>query len=180
MKAAPASLRPQRGHALVEFGFVGLYFFIALFMLVEVTRAVYVWSMLSSVTRMVARAAIVTIPTEAALKPAKVKAIVAGLDDKSTVFGTDITIDTIRVKYLGFDLNEVPVPASGNANITACKANPQGASCARFVQVQMCQAGTDCDRLEYIPFVPFLTTITVPTFVTILPVQSLGCAEPCT
>jgi Flp pilus assembly protein TadG len=180
MKAAPACLRRQRGLAAIEFALVGLAFVIALFVLVEATRVVYMLSMLSQVTRMVARAAIVTSPTAAALKPAKVKAIVAGPDDRSTAFGTDVTVDTIQVKYLGFDLNPVPAPASGNANIAACTAAPKGPACARFVQVQLCQAGTDCDHLEFKPALPLLATIRVPTFLTILPVQSLGCAGPCT
>ncbi len=181
MKPAAARLGAQRGVAAVEFAVVGLVFIALLLALVELTRAMYMWSMLSNVTRMVARAAIVTAPTAAALKPAIVKAIAAGPDDKSTAYGVDVTVDTIQVKFLNQDLSQMAAPpASGNANIASCQASPAGAACARFVQVQVCQAGTDCDRLEFAPVAPFLPVMRLPTFLTILPVQSLGCTDPCT
>jgi hypothetical protein len=180
MRRAAARPAAQRGAAAVECAIVGMAFITLLFALLDITRAVYMWSMLSNVTRMVARAAIVTAPTTAALKPAVVKAIVAGADGKSTAFGVDVTVDTIQVKFLTFDFNPIGTPpASGNANIASCTANPAGAACARFVQVQVCKAGTDCSRLEFKPALPFLPTILVPTFLTILPVQSLGCTDPC-
>jgi hypothetical protein len=180
MRRAAARLAAQRGVAAVEFAILGMAFITLLFALLETTRAVYMWSMLSNVTRMVARAAIVTAPNATALKPAVAKAIVAGADGRSTAFGVDVTVDTIQVKYLTLDFNPIGTPpASGNANIANCTANPAGSNCARFVQVQVCKAGTDCDQLEFKPALPFLMTIRVPTFLTILPVQSLGCTDPC-
>lgn len=181
MKPAAVSPGAQRGVAAIEFLFAGSAFIILMFVLLEFTRAMYMWSMLSNVTRMVARAAIVTAPTAAALKPHVVRAILAGPGDRSTAFGTDVTVDTIQVKYLTLNFNQIGVPpVSGNANIASCKTNPAGTDCARFVQVQVCQAGTDCERLEFKPVLPFLPIIRVPTFLTILPVQSLGCTDSCT
>lgn len=180
MKPAAARLGAQRGVAAIEFAFAGFSFSVLLFVLLEFTRALYMWSMLSNVTRMVARAAIVTAPTTAALEPHVKKAIAAGPDKKSTAFGDNVTVDTIQVKYLTLDFNQIGAPpASGNANVDNCQANAAGPNCARFVQVRVCKAGTDCEPLEFTPALPFLPKIEVPTFLTILPVQSLGCADPC-
>ncbi len=181
MSAARASLRRQCGAAAIEFALIAMVFVTTAVAMLEVARAMYMWSMLASVTRTVARAAIVTSPAPGALNPARIKAIQAGPDGKSTAFGADVTVDTIQVKYLSLQLNPVAaVPANGNDNIDTCQLDPAGPACVRFVQVQLCQAGTDCNQLEFKPVLPFLPNIKVPTFLTLLPVQGMGCTGLCT
>ncbi len=180
MKRRPNLQGRQGGAAAFEFAIAAIAFFIAMFMMIEVLRAVYVWNMLATVTRQVARAAIVAPPTPDALVSVRRNAILADTNDKSTAFGADVTADTIQVKYFNLQLNAVSsLPATGNANAQACHANPASASCVRFVQVQICEAGSDCTPLQFQPAFPLLPKIDLPTFLTLLPAQSLGCTGDC-
>lgn len=182
MKRRAPSRGRQRGVVAIEFAYAAPSFIAVMFIMMEVLRAMYVWNMLAAVTRSVARAAIVAAPANAtdAVRDVRKNAILA-VDDKSTAFGVNVTVDTIRVSYLNLQLNTVSaLPPTGNDNVHTCNANPASVNCVRFVQVQVCEEATDCKPLQYKPVLPILPSFNMPSFVTILPAQSLGCTGDCT
>ena len=150
MRAALATLRRPHGYAAVEFSAGLMVFVLALFAMFDSWRALYTWNTLSAATRSVARTAIVSAINGSAIDAAKVKAILA-VDGKSTSLGPDVEVGAIEVQYLNLALTQVAsLPASGNANVTTCSANPSAANCVRFVQVRMCQPNSNgCAPLTF-------------------------------
>jgi Flp pilus assembly protein TadG len=186
MRRAPIRRQRPGGFAAVEFAAGLVVFMYIVFTLFDIGRAVYYWNTMAHVTRTVARAAIVTGPNSAALATAKANAIMAGTDGNSTLLGSMVTVDSIKVSYLDLAFNPVAaLPANGNVNVDNCQLNAASASCIRFVQVQMCAPNTDCTPLQFKPVLPYFWplladgVIKAPSFLTILPVQGMGCTAPC-
>ncbi len=177
MKAARLPRLRLRGTTTIEFAASLLAFIIALFVMLDVCRALFMWNALAGVTRTVARTAIVNAPFGAAVDSARSTAILA-VNGSSSYLGSEVTTDAIQVKYLNLAFNAVAATsANSSTNRTTCHNNPAADDCIRFVQVQICKPNTSpCAPLTFTPLLPLFGPISiVPTFVTILPAQGLGC-----
>lgn len=173
-------LASQRGVAAVEFALVAIIFLTMLFGVIEFARLLFTWSSMQEVTRRVARTASVTTFVGPAIEDAKKAIIAADPGGVSRLYGRELTVDRIQVRYLNSLLGVVGTPASPDVNITTCRNNPASPSCIRFVRVRICQAGTDCTPVEFKPVVPIFPAVTMPVFPVVTPAQSLGCTPPCT
>lgn len=179
--AVPPRARAQRGATAVEFAVTALVFFTFVFGVIELARALYMWSTLVEVTRRAARgAATVDFSSPAALAAVKHKAIFADLPGGMPLRG-NLTEHNLSIDYLNGSLVRVdPMPACPPQNIVNCTLDPEGASCIRFVRVRLCQesSGASCTPVNYVPLVgaDFFPgdPMKIPTFATVTPVATLG------
>jgi hypothetical protein len=177
----------QRGAAVAEFALSVVIFFVALFFVMELARVLYLWNTLQEATRRAAAAAAVSDFSNAATMNAIRQAAVLRDSAGSLPLGTPVTDAHIRIDYLSLtrnadsSLSMTPIPAASlpacpaRAHIN-CIANPNGASCIRFVRVRLCAPGTDaCGDVQYQPLFP-LTGINhvLPQATTITKAESLG------
>lgn len=179
--SAPCSrLSAQRGTTAVEFAMTAMLFFVFIFGLIELSRAMYLWNTMAEVTRRAARAAAITDFTDpAAMALVRRKALF-----RSTAGGLplapEITDAHLTVSYLRSNLAPVsPAPDCPAQNIINCAADPDGASCIRFVQVRLCvPGGAGCTRVPYTSMIAldslFSGAFHFPTFATVTPASSLG------
>ncbi|MES2297142.1 MAG: TadE family protein [Pseudomonadota bacterium] len=174
--------RRRGGATIVEFAFAASIFLTLMFGALEFARMLFVWNSMQEVTRRAARAAVVSNFTDnAALAQLKAAAVFADPQHPTSIFGTDVGADHIRITYLNRDLAEVsPLPASPNANLANCASTPAAAACIRFVRVQICAngSGAACEAVHYSPIVPVFPALSMPLFPVIIPAQSLGCGIP--
>jgi hypothetical protein len=177
----------QRGAALAEFSLSVVIFFIAMFFVMETARAVYMWNTLQEATRRAAHAAAMSdFSNPAAMDRVRQAAILrnnAGL----LPMGTPVSDAHIRIDYLSLthnadgSLSMTPIPAAGMPSCPArahlnCIANPNGASCIRFVRVRLCSPDTDeCGEVHYQPLLPLIAiNHALPQATTIAKAESLG------
>jgi Flp pilus assembly protein TadG len=170
--------RAQRGFAAVEFAFVALFFFTYIVAIMELSRALFLWNTMTEVTRRAARAAAVgafDAPSQTALRQH------AMFDTNSLPLESNITDLHLATDYLEADAMTpiATMPASAAENLVNCTANPNGASCVRFVRVRLCIGGpAACALIPYTTmtglesFVP--GSFTFPRFTTISPIGTLG------
>jgi Flp pilus assembly protein TadG len=166
-----------RGAALVEMALAVPVLVMLVFGAIEIMRAIYTWNAVHAVMYQVGRAAATAAFNSASLDTVKSSALL--MNGGVSGIAPDVGVGNIDVKYLSLDLNEVSAPADANLNIANCKAAPAGAACVRFVQVRLC-SGSSCDAVKFHPIMPVLPQIAMPSFLTIVPVQSLACSTPCT
>jgi Flp pilus assembly protein TadG len=143
----------QTGSYTVEFAIVGLLFFILLFAAIEVGRVLYTWHGLAEATRRGARIAAVCPVGHSA--PAKV-AVFSSPDgaDGSPIF-PGLSTANVVVQYLDRYGGTITSPAS---NFNAI----------RYVRVAI-------EGYQHQFLVPlFTSTLSAPTFETVLPRESLG------
>jgi len=179
--------QPQRGATVVEFALSVVCFFTAMFFVMEVARVLYVWNTLQEATRRAAAAAAVSDFSNAATMDAIRQAAVLRSSAGTLPLGTPVTDAHIRIDYLALtrngdnSLSMTPIAAASlpacpaRAHIN-CVANPNGASCIRFVRARLCAPGTDaCGEVQYQPLFP-LTGINhaLPQATTIVKAESLG------
>lgn len=177
----------QRGATVAEFALSVVIFFVALFFVMELARVLYLWNTLQEATRHAAAAAAVSDFSNAATMNAIRQAAVLRDSAGTLPLGTPVTDAHIRIDYLSLTRNAdnsltmTPIPAASlpacpaRAHIN-CIANPNGASCIRFVRVRLCAPGADaCGDVQYQPLFP-LTGInhTLPQATTITKAESLG------
>jgi hypothetical protein len=179
--------RPQGGATLAEFALCVLVFLGVLFFVTEAMRAMYMWNTLQEVTRRAARAAAIgDFSDPAAMDAIRQSAVMR--DSAGTLpLGTPVTDAHVRIDYLSLtrnadgSLSMTPIPA---ASLPACPvrahlnciANPNGASCIRFVRARICApGGAGCDAVNYEPLFP-LTGIgnALSQATTIAKAESLG------
>ncbi len=171
----------QGGSTAVEFALTSMLFFIFIFGIVELARALYMWGTMVEVTQRAARAAAAIDFTQAGqLSVAREAAIFANLPGGLPLRG-ELGPDNLSVDYLNASLTVVnPLPACPAQNLINCSADPDGASCIRFVRVRLCTAGggASCTRVDYVPIVGagFFPggPLQFPTFAAVTPVTSLG------
>jgi len=181
------SRQRQRGATVAEFALSVVIFFVALFFVMELARVLYLWNTLQEATRRAAAAAAVSDFSNAATMNAIRQAAVLRDSAGTLPLGTPVTDAHIRIDYLSLtrnadnSLSMTPIPAASlpacpaRAHIN-CIANPNGASCIRFVRVRLCAPGTDaCGDVQYQPLFP-LTGINhvLPQATTITKAESLG------
>lgn len=181
-RSAPSPRRAaQRGVAAVEFALGAMLFFIFIFGVIELARALYMWSTMIEVTRRAARSAANTDFTNPVLlQAAASKAMFDELPGGLPLRG-NIRADNLAIDYLNNNLDPVsPMPSCPAQNIARCNADPNGGSCIRFVRVRLCVAGggAACARVDYQPIVSanFFPggPLQFPTFATVTPAGTLG------
>ena len=157
--------RRQGGVFAVEFAMLALLFFLFLFAMLELARAVYVWNMVHEITRRAARGAAVTDFSDAgALQAVRAHAVLRTTPG-ALPLGGGISDAYVRIDYLsqaaGGALAAVPVtvmPGCPQRNRINCLDDPHGASCIRFVRARLCVPGDGarCERVPYRPVLPLL------------------------
>ena len=170
----------QRGATAVEFAWCATLFFAFVFGMIELSRALYLWNTMTEVTRRAARTASVSAfdaPTKAQVQHQ------AMFDSDKLPMAGDITDQHLAIDYLQSDA-VTPVaamPLCPTANLINCTANPNGASCIRYVRVRLCLDGPgNCSRIPYTTmtglenFLPSAFSFSFPRFTTISPIGSLG------
>jgi hypothetical protein len=190
------NLRPRRqrqgGIFAVEFAMLALLFFLFLFAMLEVARAVYVWNMVHEITRRAARAAAVTDfsnagALQAVRAPAVLRAAPGVLPLGGGISDAHVRIDYLSESGSGAALAAVPVtamPGCPQRNRIHCLDDSRGASCIRFVRARLCQPGdgTRCEGVPYRPVLPLLGmmfpsgegAIRLPSATTMAVAESLG------
>jgi hypothetical protein len=173
--------RSQRGVAAVEFALGAMLFFTFVFGVIELARALYMWSTMIEVTRRAARSAAAADFSEpGALDAIRSKAmfneIPGGLPLRGNLGPANLSID-----YLNGSMDRIdPMPACPEENIINCNTDPDGASCIRFVRVRLCaeNSGAACSRVDYVPIISanFFpgAPLKYPTFATVTPAATLG------
>jgi len=179
--ATRRSLAAQCGATAVEFSFAAMVFFTFVFGVIELARAMYMWSTMVEVTRRAARfASAANFAAPLALADVKHRAMFADLPGGLPLRG-DVSENNLLIDYLNGSLAPVdPMPACPEQNIINCNIDPEGDSCIRFVRVRLCveSSGASCSRVDYVPMVGagFFPggPLQFPTFATVTPVATLG------
>ena len=142
----------QRGVYTVEFAVVGVVFFMVLFGVIEIARALFVWNTITEATRRGARVAAVCPPNHGAIAEIAVLNNPGGGSASSVING--LTTGNVTVEYLDAD-------------------GAAGAIGAEIAYVRVTITGYQHNLI--IPFLPAsATTLTVPPFSTTVPAESLG------
>ena len=144
----------QKGMTTVEFAIIGMLFFIILFGIVEVGRALFVWNGLADITRRAARIGAVCPPNDTSVIRTAIYNAAGNAGTSSLISGLDPSDVTIR--YLDSTLAIQPNPAT------------TGFSGVKYVQASI--SGYTHQML--IP--TFNINLTPPTFTTTVPAESLG------
>ena len=184
--------RRQGGVFAVEFAMLALLFFLFLFAMLELARAVYVWNMVHEITRRAARGAAVTDFSDAgALQAVRTHAVLRATPG-ALPLGGGISDAYVRIDYLsqaasGAALAAVPVtvmPGCPQRNRINCLNDPNGASCIRFVRARLCVPGDGgrCESVPYRPILPLLGVmfpsgagaVRLPSGATVAVAESLG------
>jgi TadE-like protein len=187
--------RRQGGVFAVEFAMLAVIFFIFLFAMLEVARAVYLWNMVHEVTRRAARgAAVADFSNAAALQAVREQAILR-VGPGRLPLGGGISDAYVRIDYLsqGSGSTPLPLPVSvlpgcPQRNRINCLNDPHGASCIRFVRARLCVPGGgagQCERVPYRPILPMLDmmfpsgaqAVRLPSGATMAVAESLGYHE---
>ena len=142
--------RFQTGSVTVELAMVGLFFIFIMLAVLETGRMMFTWNALTEATRLGARAASVC-----AVQAPVIKTISAF---NGGGFITGLEAEHININYL-----------NGNGNVIGAPTpqNPAGYLAINFVQVTI-------QGFNYNLLIPGIGPITLPTFTTTLPRQSLG------
>ncbi|MGH8510624.1 MAG: TadE/TadG family type IV pilus assembly protein [Gammaproteobacteria bacterium] len=144
-------IKRQKGIYTVEFAIIGVVFFLVLFGVIEIARALFVWNTIGEVTRRGARVAVVCPPNHSAIKEIAVLNAPGGGTSNSVLGLTDANV---TVEYLDSGGN----PGAAGGNIA-------------YVRVSI----TGYTHQLIIPFLPAsVTNLTVPARSTTLPAESLG------
>lgn len=148
--------RREQGVASIEFAVVGLVFFIVLFGIFELSRALFTWNTLSEATRRGARQAAICPPNHPSIASV---ALFNNNNNGNDNILTNISPNNIKVDYLDRVGNVISTPDSDYLSI-------------RFVRVGI-RPGTRFPLL-----IPGLDKVlTLPEFATTLPVESLGVSQ---
>lgn len=140
-------MKRQKGIYTVEFAIIGVVFFLVLFGVIEIARALFVWNTIGEVTRRGARIAVVCPVNHTAIKEIAVFNGPGGGSASPVLKG--LTTGNVTVEYLPAD----------------------GVAADGYVRVQV----SGYLHQLVIPFLPAsVTNLTVPAFSTTLPAESLG------
>lgn len=183
----------QGGVFAVEFAMLAALFFLFVFALLEVARAVYLWNLVPEITRRAARAAAVADFSNAGVLQAVREQAVLRAGPGRLALGGAISDAYVRIDYLSQSSGSGGVPAALPVNAMPdcpqrnrinCLDDPHGASCIRFVRAQLCLPGTGgaCERVPYRPILPMLDmlfpsgaqAVRLPSGVTLVVAESLG------
>lgn len=178
--------KKESGVAAVEFAIIATIFFMVVFGIIEISRAMYIFNTLTEVTRQAARAAAnISFIDGNALDVARKHAVFDALNG-NLPFGSPITYENIRIEYLylpprAMSLVAIPsgsLPSSPARNRLNCLSNSNAITCIRAVQVRVCQEKTDTGNCTAVVFQPLVSLIKLslklPTSPTIVSAETLG------
>jgi hypothetical protein len=187
MSSVRPSRRKQQGIAAVEFALVAIMFFLLVFGIVEVARAMYTINVLQEVTRRAAALATnADFSNPTTMQRVRERAIFRD-SPGSLVLAEPVTDEHIVIDYLwiqrtGASMSMVPIPpgslpASPAANFTNCLGDPYSQNCIRLVRVRVCEtaSSTACEPVGYrslVSLIPF--SFDLPTSMTIVTAETLG------
>lgn len=144
----------QKGTTTVEFAIIGTLFFVILFGIVEIGRALFVWNGLADITRRAARIAAVCPPNDTGITRAAIYNAVTDGSDSSVISGLDPA--HVKLLYFTSTMTLEPSPAT------------TGFSNVKYVQASI-------DGYTHQMLIPTLNIIlTPPDFATTVPAESLG------
>lgn len=147
----PRARQRQEGLTTVEFSIVGALFFVVLFGVIEIGRALFVINTLEEAARRGARMAAVCPVGDPA--PASVAVFDQGNGSSAVVYG--LTTGNVEVDYLDSNGNVLPNPTAAYSSIGYVRAEIVGFSLPL-----------------YIPFI--MPTLSLSGFQTTVPRESLG------
>ena len=148
----------QKGVTTVEFAIVGALFFIILFGIVEIGRAMFVWNGLADITRRAARIAAVCPPNDTDIT--RVAIYNAVTDGGASRFISGLNPADVKLRYLTSTMVDEPSPATtGFTNV-------------RYVQASIDNSPDGYRHQMLIP--TFNINLTPPDFATTVPAESLG------
>lgn len=151
MQCAWTQRKRQRGLTTVEFAIISAAFFVVLFGVIEMGRALFVVNTLTEATRRAARMAAVCPVGDAA--PASAAIFDNGNGGSSVVSG--LTTGNVAIDYLDSNGNVLPNPTAAFGSINYVRAKIVGFTLPLVI-----------------PFV--MPTLTLSGFQTIIPRESLG------
>ena len=151
-------LTRQKGMTTVEFAIIGMLFFIILFGIVEVGRALFVWNGLADITRRAARIGAVCPPNDVSIIRTAIYNDAGNGGSSSRISGLDPSHVTVR--YLDSTLTVLPNPATTDF------------SSVKYVQASIDTSANGYKHQMLIP--TFNITLTPPNFATTVPAESLG------
>lgn len=178
----------QAGVAAVEFALVATTFFIILFGIIELARAMYMFNTLAEVTRRAARAAANTdFRDQAAIDLVRRRAVFAE-GSGNLLLGHPVTYKNVRIEYLYLGssagrLELLPIPAWSMPSCPAknrlnCMTDTSSANCIRAVRARVCQeeeSGGACTQIGYQTMVSIVPMpFRLPTSTTIVNAETLG------
>jgi len=144
----------QKGTTTVEFAIIGTMFFVILFGIVEMGRALFVWNGLADITRRAARIAAVCPPNNTSVIRTAIYNAAGDGGNSSIING--LAPSHVKVSYFDSNLAPVPNPAT------------TGFSSVKYVRASI-------DGYEHQMLIPtFNITLTPPDFSTTVPAESLG------
>jgi hypothetical protein len=180
----------QNGSFAVEFSLVIIVFLTLIFCVIEIARVMYMWNTLQEVTRRAASAAARTDFSDvSAMNSVRNQAVFRATSGLLPA-GDPVTDAYVRIDYMSLarasdgrmTLTPIPngtLPSCPARNQVACAADPNAASCIRFVRVRICAPGSDattCDPVPYAPIMPIVNvaSLTLPLSTTIARAETLG------
>jgi len=177
--------RHQSGVAAIEFALLAIVFFMVVFGVIEIARAMYIFNTVQESTRRAASAAsLVSHRDTSALDRIRQNAVFR-TSPGHLIFGAPVSDQSVRIDYLALVragnalvLTEIPegsLPTCPRENRRICMNNPNAANCIRFVRARICDEGSDCTPVRYTPIIPLLSlTVGIPRSTTIHVVESFG------
>lgn len=168
-RSRSASYARQQGVAAVEVAILAIVFFIAVFCMTELARAVYVIHTAYDATRYAANAAaLVSHSDNTELNRIRQRAVFRH-SPGPLLLGKPVTDNSIRIDYMALlrnsdgSLSLQPIspgnlPVCPRRNREICMANPHAANCIRFVRARLChEAGSaECNHALFEPLLPFV------------------------
>jgi hypothetical protein len=176
----------QAGVFAVEFSMVVVMFLLLIFILLEVSRALYIWNTLQEVTRRAARAAAATDFSDASALAQLRRQAIFRATPGMLAFSAPVSEDHVVIDYLALEnqsdgsMTQVPIPTGSlpgcpARNRLVCTADAGSSGCIRFVRVRICQPGSNCAPVPYETIVPMVNmSVTLPISTTIVKAESLG------
>ncbi|MGZ8320169.1 MAG: TadE/TadG family type IV pilus assembly protein [Telluria sp.] len=186
--ARRAAKSAQAGGFSVEFALVSIVFFMLIFGVIELARAMYVVNTLQEVTRRAANAAAQVNYRDETAKDAVRQNAVFRTTAGSLLLGEPVSDRHVRIDYLalvraadgGMTLTPIAQadwPSCTARNRVTCMTNPNDPQCIRFVRVRICDPDdtAECRRVRYQTLASLIELpIDLPMSTTIATAESLG------
>lgn len=183
-----SATKPARGVVTVEFSLITMVFLLLLFAVMEAARAVYLLNTLQDVTRRAAAKAAVSDFSNTSVMDGVRQSALLRQGPGMLAMGRPVSDAQVQIDYLALTRAGngttalTPIPAASLPACAArarlnCIADPNGASCIRFVRARVCAPNGNggCDALPYQSMVPLLTLPgALPPVATIIKAESLG------
>lgn len=177
----------QKGVAAVEFALLASVFFLLLFGILEIARALYLINTLQEVTRRAAAMAANSRFDADTLNTIRQQALFTDVNG-NLALGAPITPAYLKIDYLSLSRDSTtgaltaqpasPMPTCPASNMLNCLTNPYGPSCVRLVRVRICDPNgqDECTAVPYQTLFPLvnLSLLKLPRSETVVPAQSLG------